>query len=422
MKYTGTGKIKINPSNPRIIKDEKYRKLVRSVAQFPKMMDLRGIVVDASKMILGGNQRWRAIMDILKMPESELLEILEGRQPEFALWETLREKKAVPENWIVDGSAMTDDEIRRFIIADNVEFGEHDWDALANGWDAEELDGWGVDVPDFAGGGKGEAQEDEYEIPEEIQTDIQPGDLFEIGPHRLLCGDSTVEADVVRLMDGVKADIVFTDPPYSSGGFQESGKTSGSIGARGGVKIENDNLSTRGYISLMDKVLGNIKNAHTVFIFCDWKMWSYNQDIAEAKGFRVRNMIVWDKMQMGMGMPFRNQHELCLFGSKVAGKIGDGATPNVLSFPRDRESEHATPKPPELIKKMIGQVLGDIIVDPFIGGGSTMVAAHQLDRKCYGMEIDPKYCQVIVDRMLKLDPDLEIKKNGQPYSSAEPVL
>ena len=132
MTYTKIGKIKINPANPRIIRDEKYRVLVRSVAQFSKMLDKRGIVVDGMKMILGGNQRWRAIMDILKMPESELIAILNGDAETFARWEILREKQAIPENWIVDGSDMTDDEIRRFIIADNVEFGEHDWDMLAN--------------------------------------------------------------------------------------------------------------------------------------------------------------------------------------------------------------------------------------------------------------------------------------------------
>ena len=141
--------IKLNQANPRIIRDEKYRVLVRSVAQFPKMLDKRGIVVDRSKMILGGNQRWRAILDILKMPENELLEILQGREPEFQLWEQLRENKAVPDDWIIDGSDFTDDEIRRFIIADNVEMGEHDWDMLANEWDAEELSDWGLDVPVF---------------------------------------------------------------------------------------------------------------------------------------------------------------------------------------------------------------------------------------------------------------------------------
>jgi len=170
---------------------------------------------------------------------------------------------------------------------------------------------------------------------------------------------------------------------------------------------------------LMDDVLSLCNTSHSVFIFCDWKMWIETFDIAERSGYRVRNMLVWDKVQMGMGMPFRNQHELCLFGSKIAGKIGDGKTANVLQHKRDREAEHATPKPIGLISDMLKQVESANIYDPFSGGGSTMVAAHQLNRKCYGMELDPKYCQVIVDRMRKLDPGLSIKRNGQPYLKAE---
>ncbi len=147
--FVKTSSIKLNPANPRIIRDEKYRKLVQSVAQFPAMLDVRGIVVDGQKMILGGNQRWRAILDLLKMPESDLRQACGENETAYTLWGVLREKKAVPGKWILDGSAMTDDEIRRFIIADNVEFGEHDWDALANGWDVDELADWGVEVPNL---------------------------------------------------------------------------------------------------------------------------------------------------------------------------------------------------------------------------------------------------------------------------------
>lgn len=232
--------------------------------------------------------------------------------------------------------------------------------------------------------------------PEEPVT--QTGDLWLLGSHRLLCGDSTDAAAVARLMDGEKPDIVYTDPPYSSGGHQESGKASGSIGARGGKTIESDNLSTRGYQRLMDSALGHLREAHSVFIFCDWKMWTVNQDIAESKGYRVRNMLVWDKQQMGMGSPFRNQHELCLFGSKIAGKIGDGRTPNLLTYPRDRKAEHVTPKPIDLIVRMLNQVDGPLVVDPFLGGGSTLIAADTIGRRCFGIELDPAWCDVIVRR------------------------
>ena len=130
--------------------------------------------------------------------------------------------------------------------------------------------------------------------------------------------------------------------------------------------------------------------------------------VVEAKGYRVRNMLVWDKIQMGMGMPFRNQHELCVFASKIAGKIGDGKTANVLisaelrpelcRYPTDRQAEHATPKPVALICEMLNQVPGDLIVDPFVGGGSTIIAAEQTGRKCYAMELSPAYCDVAVKR------------------------
>ncbi len=307
----------------------------------------------------------------------------------------------------------TEEQRKEFIIKDNVSFGEWDFDELFNDWGDLELEDWGLDIPNFEIDEVLEAEEDDFDVPEGgIETDIVLGDLFEIGEHRLLCGDSTDSDSVAKLMNGEKADMVMTDPPYSSGGSQESGKTSGSIGARGEKKIKNDNLSTRGYRLLMLDVLKLCGECHSIFIFCDWKMWIETFDISERCGFRVRNMIVWDKMQMGMGMPFRNQHELCLFASKIAGKIGNGSTPNVLQHRRDREAEHKTPKPVGLLIDLLKQIESVNVYDPFIGGGSTMVASHQLKRKCYGMELDPKYCQVIVDRMKKLDPNLVIKKNG----------
>ena len=360
--------IRENPKNPRLIKDQNFQKLVRSIQEFPEMLEARPIVVNPDNIVLGGNMRLKACK-AAGLTEAPVY---------VASWE---ESKA-----------------NAFIIKDNVGYGEWDWDILANEWDATELEEWGLDVwqPDEEPT-EGFTDPDEVpEVPEEPKTKL--GDLYILGEHRVMCGDSTNADHVALLMNGSEPEIILTDPPYSSGGFQESGKTSGSIGARGQKKIENDNLSTRGYVALMDKVLANLRTAHTAFVFCDWKMWVHNQDIAEAKGYRVRNMIVWDKVQMGMGMPFRNQHELCLFGSRLAGKIGDGKTPNVIQCKRDREAEHATPKPVELLETLLRQVESENIADPFAGGGSAFIAAEKTGRKCYGMELDPKYCDVIVKR------------------------
>jgi hypothetical protein len=185
MEYLKISEIKINPANPRIIRDERYRKLVRSIAQFPKMLDVRGIVVDGTRTIMGGNQRYRAICDILKMPDSELADLLAEHPESLARWERIRDKKGhIPANWVLHADNFTPDELRRFIIADNVEFGEHDWDALANQWDAEELADWGVDVPGFDAPDYGDKNK---EIDTDAMTDtmilsfkFQPDQYFEI--------------------------------------------------------------------------------------------------------------------------------------------------------------------------------------------------------------------------------------------------
>ena len=179
--------IHTNPSNPRLIKDDRFKKLVKSISEFPKMMELRPIVIDSNMQILGGNMRFKALKEL--------------------------KYKDVPELWIKRADSLTDEEKQRFIIEDNVPFGEWDFDILANEWDKEKLIEWGLELPtDF--GVKLDAVEDDYEIPDEIETDIVLGDLFEIGQHRLLCGSSTEADAVAKLLDGAKPNLMVTDPPY----------------------------------------------------------------------------------------------------------------------------------------------------------------------------------------------------------------
>ena len=181
--------VKTNPKNPRLIKDDKFKKLVKSIKDFPEMLELRPIVVDENNIVLGGNMRLKACK------EAGLKDV-----------------------YIVKAQNLTEEQKQEFIVKDNVGFGEWDWDMLANEWDTEKLDEWGLDLPiDLAVAEELEAEEDDYEIPNEINTDIVLGDLFEIGEHRLLCGDSTDSDQVAKLMNGEKADMVFTDPPIVTG-------------------------------------------------------------------------------------------------------------------------------------------------------------------------------------------------------------
>ena len=362
-----------NTSNPRIIKDDKFKKLVKSIQEFPQMLELRPIVVDANMVVLGGNMR-------LKACKAAGL-------------------KEVP---IVIADQLTEEQQAEFIIKDNVGFGEWDWDILANEWDAELLQDWGLELP-FDNTPVLEAEEDDYEAPSEIKTDIVLGDLIEIGQHRLLCGDSTDSDQVARLMNGEKADMVFTDPPYGVD----------VVGSGGTIGGNTKNAKAGNY----SKVIGDDKpyDPSHIFLFdCFIFIWGANYflDKLPSRG----QWVVWDK----------NRPEGTTFSDcELAWTNGDGIAIKKYKctwdgFHREGESEkrvHPTQKPIKLCSDILNNLskLNQIIVDLFLGSGSTMVAAHQLNRKCFGMELDPKYCQVIVDRMHKLDPSLEIKINGKPY-------
>lgn len=365
-------KIKANPNNPRIIKDDKFAKLVKSIQEFPKMLELRPIVVNDDMIVLGGNMRLKACK------EAGL--------------------KEVP---VIKASDLTEEQQKEFIIKDNVGFGEWDWNDLANNWEAEKLEEWGLDIPGFEGEVL-EAEEDGFAVPEDrIETDIVLGDLFEIGEHRLLCGDSTDSDQVAKLMNGQKADMVFTDPPYNVAFNGRSGKFD---------VIENDDLEEKDFEKFIEEFAQTL---HTLeipikYIWCNWKFYGVLQ-----KHFKFNACIVWAKNVFGLGRGYRHQHEFCLFEGKLDEGINNES--DLWEIAKDTNYQHPTQKPIGLAERALNNHKhSNNILDLFCGSGSTMVAAHQLKRKCYGMELDPKYCQVIVDRMKKLDLTLVIKKNGLP--------
>ena len=271
--------------------------------------------------------------------------------------------------------------------------------SLENLWSQAELDQMLKDLtpPTDAP----EAQTDRAaELQEKWQT--ERGQVWEIGRHRLMCGDSTVSEDTAALFDGMVPDAVVTDPPYCSGGFQESGKSAGSVGTDAEhVHIKNDRLSTRGYTALLKSAF-NQCDAPYLYAFTDWRMWVYLFDIAESSGFGVRSMIVWDKGTPGMGRGWRSQHELILWGCKKQPPFDKHASGlgNVLSVPRTGNALHTTEKPVDIIAALLKNCpFIRSAYDPFIGSGTTMAAAEQLNRTCYGMEMDPGYCGVVLERM-----------------------
>jgi DNA modification methylase len=369
--------VKSNPNNPRLIKNDKFKKLVKSVQDFPEMLELRPIVVDENMIVLGGNMRLKACQ------EAGLKEV-----------------------WI-EVADLTEQQKKEFTIKDNVGFGEWEWDILANEWEQTELEDWGLDGFPFEDEVL-EAEEDNFELPDEIETDIVLGDLFEIGEHRLLCGDSTDSDQIEKLMNGEKADMVFTDPPYGIS-YQSNWRNNKSDNKFD--ILENDNK----FLDFKPNLLLNTKENSAWFIWTSHQVYPIWRDL--YKEFYI-NTIIWDKGKMGMGdlSSYGNNYEMALFCSQGKPKLKGERKKAIWEINIEAGSEyvHPTQKPTTLAAYAIPDFINknDLVLDLFLGSGSTMVAAHQLKRKCYGMELDPKYCQVIIDRMKKLDATLVIKRNG----------
>lgn len=373
--------VKTNPNNPRIIKDDKFKKLVQSIKDFPEMLELRPIVVNNDGVVLGGNMRLKACK------EAGL--------------------KEVP---VIKASELTEEQQKEFIIKDNVGFGEWDWEDLANNWDAEELTDWGLDLP-ISMEVELEAEEDEFDVSEGgIETDIVLGDLFEIGEHRLLCGDSTDSDAVAKLMDGEKADMVFTDPPYGMSLDTDYSKLKGT----------EKSPNAKGY--KWDKVIGDDKEfdfltSYALFEYVKEQFWwgadYYFNQLPVGGG-----LFVWQKRDKADSEMIGNDFEICWSKQRHKKATFWKRWVGFDSIEKGDKRVHPTQKPIDLANWFIKDwsLKNNTIIDLFLGSGTTMVASHQLKRKCYGMELDPKYCQVIVDRMIKLDPTLKIKRNGVDYA------
>jgi len=382
IKLVKLSEIKSNPNNPRIIKDDKFRKLVKSIQEFPKMLEIRPVVVNADMIVLGGNMRLKACK------EAGL--------------------KEVP---VIFADDLTDEEQKQFIIKDNVGFGEWDWDMIANEWDADQVEEWGLDIPEFSIKEELEAEEDDYEIPDEVQTDIVLGDFFEIGEHRLLCGDSTCSDTV---------------PPYNIGfkGTMSSTSVDGKIVPFKTEntkydEIKNDFHSKEEFNDFIKSIIKNIILYCKGGWYISFSSSTLNEILNPLNDLEVeyKSIIIWVKNQANMGGGhYKRRYEPIVYGYNENIFYGESfKEEDVWEFQRTLKNDlHPTMKPIPLVENALNKSSKkeDKILDLFLGSGSTMVAAHQLKRKCYGMELDPKYCQVIVDRMKKLDPSLVIKKNG----------
>ena len=413
---TNKGQIDGLPKNPRFIRDRRFEKLKQSITEAPEMLYLRELLVFPLKnkyVIIGGNMRYRACRDL-------------GHE-EIPC-------KILPTDTPIE-------KLREYSRKDNQEFGEDDLDLLANEWDPEELERWGFEIPTEWETGRGggstsrEAKEDDFDPSQPVETVCKNGDIWMLGGHRLMCGDSTSQEDIARLMDGQKAALWVTDPPYNV-----------DVSNIKGAKIMNDNMKSTDFEQFLTKSFRATKPV--LEQGCPFYIWYASRTHIEFEtamnraGFTVKQQLVWNKNQILLGRShYQWKHELCLYGwkddtcryftplrnnstvirdaaeldidklskqemrdllheiydqNKVPVTVIDEKKPNVCDM-------HQTMKPVRLIAYLIGNssIEGEIVLDTFGGSGTTLVACEQLGRKCRMMELDPHYCDVIISRWEK---------------------
>ncbi len=350
-----------NVSNPRIIKDDKFKKLVKSIKEFPEMLELRPIVVDEDMTILGGNMRHKACI------EAGLKEV-----------------------YVKIAKGLTEEQKQEFIVKDNVGFGEWEWDILANEWDSVQLTEWGLDVWENEDDKVIEGLIDDDVIPEVKESKVKLGDIWKLGEHRVMCGDSTISDDVEKLMNGEKADMVFTDPPY---GINIVDKKTNKVGA--GNLAKNQVYSE----VIGDDTTETAKNFYNTCVSLGMKnfiIWGGNYFV-DFLPFSS-SWIVWDKRgDMNSNNFADGEMAWCSFHTRI--RIYKQIWNGMIREGESGKRVHPTQKPLRTLTEIIkDHIKGDIIYDGFLGSGSTLIAAEQSNKKCYGMELDEKYCDVIIER------------------------
>lgn len=252
-----------------------------------------------------------------------------------------------------------------------------------------------LDKPTGGGG-------DEFDTtPADGPTRCQPGDLWQLGEHRLLCGDSTKVEDVARLMGGEGVQVIVTDPPYGINYNRHLPDPKHK-------NIQNDTApDPTGLLALLP-------SAEAMYV---WSRWDVLHTWVDAMPLPVRNVIVWDKQSNGMGdltTTYAPSWEACIFASQSGHKLRGGRERDVWAATRPSTEDHLTPKPVGLLARCIEKSSdrGNTVWDGFLGSGTTLIAAERTGRKCYGMEIEPKYCDVILRRWEAETGKVAAQSNG----------
>ncbi len=359
--------------------DAEYEKLKRSIEQFGYVEPV--IWNKTTGRVVGGHQRLKVLLD-LGLTEVECVVIEMDEEKEKALNIALNK---ISGDWDKDKLAL--------LIAD---LQGADFDVSLTGFEPAELDAL------FKDSLKDGVHDDDFDVEAELQKPAvtKPGDVWSLGRHRLVCGDSTKADTFAVLMDGKLANLVVTDPPYNV-------NYEGSAG-----KIKNDNMAHEAFYDFLLAAFTNTESAMaqdaSIYVFhADTEGLNFRKAFAEA-GFYLSGTCIWKKQSLVLGRsPYQWQHEPVLFGWKKSGKhnwYADRKQTTIWEFEKPKKNgDHPTMKPVALVAHPIlnSSLTNCIVLDPFGGSGSTLIACEQTNRICHTIELDEKYCDVIVKRFIE---------------------
>jgi DNA modification methylase len=401
--------IKLLEKNPRKIDKDKFQELCNSLEKDPGFLDNRPILIHKigeDLNVYAGNQRIRAAKKL-------------G-------W------KEVP--CIVEEN-LSDEIIKSRILKDNLHSGEWDYDILANEWPIETLLDAGFNAEDLLGEiedlGSTEEDSETLEPTKDEDAITKLGDVYELNRHRIICGDSTLPEYVEKVLDGAEPILMVTDPPYGVE-YDPSWRAEAGKGCKAKGKVQND---------------GQVNWALAWHLFPGsvayvWHAGKYCAEVEKSltdSEYEIISQIIWVKQQFALSRgDYHWQHEPCWYaikkghshnwqGSRKEATIWEISNLNCFGKSKEDGEErtaHSTQKPIECMAKPIrnNSAKGEGVYDPFLGSGTTLIAAEQLGRICYGIELSPGYCDIIVNRwrnwMEKNNKPYTIKKNGEQFNGA----
>lgn len=387
------------PKNPRYLKGEEHDKLKKSLKDSPELLQYKPLMVYAAEggkfVVICGNMRLRICQEL----HNEGVEGFDAL-PCFVLNKDVSIAK-----------------IKEYAIKDNVQAGNWDWDELANGdWEVDDLQDWGVDCsfltdtePVKEMSERKETEDDEYyEDEHEIEAKCKLGDIWQLGRHRLMCGDSTDASQVAKLLGSTNIQLYLTDPPYNVAYGYDGAATEGH--RKDGLVVLNDKMDNDKFEEFLTNAFNaanaNMEKGASFYIFhSDCYSYWFRKALINTVDLELRESLIWVMNSMVLGrQDYQWRHEPCLYGWKKGAThnwFSDRKQTTVMEFDRPTKSiEHPTMKPIPLFAYLIqnSSQEGWNVYDSFGGSGTTIMACEQLDRNGFSMELDPHYCDVIINR------------------------